>query len=403
MPGALEGIRVLDMTIWQQGTSASAMLADLGADVIKIEETSGGDPGRGLHVIERVGGLSAYFQALNRGKRSIALDLKRTKGREVFLRLVKGADIFLSNFRPGVTERLGIGYEETSNVNPDIIYARASGNGREGPEADVGSLDILGQARGGLMAITGEPDRTPKNVGAPIADQVGGMMAAFGILAALLHRERTGEGQEVDVSLLGSVMALQSFNITSHLFSGDVPQRFPRAGHTPFWNVYKGSDGKYFAIGMLLDRGWPDVCALIGRPELEQDGRFASFQSRVRDNARDLIQILDYEFAKRAADEWVRALGERGIFCAHVQDYEAIAKDPQALANGYIVDVPRPDGEPVRMVATPVQLSKSPAQIRGLAPEHGQHTEEILLEAGFSWGEIEALRAEGVIGTKQEA
>ena len=401
MSGALEHIRVLDMTIWQQGTSASVMLADLGADVIKIEEPTTGDPGRRLLLLPKVG-LSSYFEALNRGKRSLALDLKHPKGRDVLLRLARDADVFLTNFRPGVAERLGIGYRELSEVNPRIIFARASGYGREGPDAQTGSFDILGQARSGLMAVTGDRDGPPTSVGAPIADQVGGMMAAFGILAALLHRERTGEGQEVDVSLLGSVMALQSFNITSHLFSGELPQRFPRAGRTPFWNVYKGSDDKYFAIGMLLNRGWPDVCEIIGRPELEQDERFGSYRSRVGEHAPELIEILDGEFAKRPAAEWVALLSERGMFCAHVQDYAAIAKDPQVLANGYIVEVPRTDGDPVRMVATPVQFSKTPTAIRGLAPEHGQHTEEILLEAGYSWDEIEALRNDGAIGPKRD-
>ncbi len=252
------------------------------------------------------------------------------------------------------------------------------------------------------MAITGDPDRTPKNSGAPIADQVGGMMAAFAILAALVHRERTGEGREVDVSLLGSVMALQSFNITSYLFSGELPKRFPRAGTTPFWNIYQGSDGIYFAIGMLLNRGWPDICDVIGRPDLEEDERFSSYRGRVLDNAQELMEILDSEFAKRPAAEWVKLLAERGMFCAQVQDYEAIANDPQVLANGYIVEVPRPDGDPVRMVATPVQMSRSPLAIRGLAPEHGQHTEEILLEAGYTWDDIEALRSSSVIGTKRE-
>lgn len=400
MQGALAGIRVLDMTIWQQGTSASAMLADLGADVIKIEEASGGDPGRGFHVIERVGGLSAYFQALNRGKRSIALDLKHPEGRSVFFRLAETADVFLTNYRPGITERLGIGYKETAKANPAIIYVQASGYGREGDEAESGSFDILGQARGGLMAVTGDPDRTPKNVGAPIADQVGGIMAAFGILAALMHRERTGDGQEVDVSLLGSVMALQSFNITSHLFSGELPQRYFRAGATPFWNVYQGSDGNWFAIGMLLNRGWSDVCQLIERPDLEHDERFVSYRGRVRDHAAELIEILDQAFAKRPAAEWADLLCERGMYSALVQDYDAIANDPQVLANGYIVDVPRPDGDPLRMVATPVQMSRSPARIQGLAPEHGQHTEEVLLEIGYSWDEIEALRSSGAIGMK---
>ncbi|MCH8994214.1 MAG: CoA transferase [Chloroflexi bacterium] len=402
MAGALEGIRVLDMTIWQQGTACSAMLADLGADVIKIEEPVRGDPGRGLRPVERVGGLSGYFQALNRGKRSFAVDLKHAKGREVLLRLARDADVFLTNFRPGVCERLGIGYADLSAVNPGIIYARASGYGRDGEEAQAGSFDILGQARGGLMSITGEPDGVPKNAGAPIADQAGGMLAAFGILAALRHRDRTGEGQQVDVSLLGSVMALQSFNITSYLFSEELPRRFPRAGFTPFWNVYRGSDGKHFAIGMLLNRGWPDLCQLIGRPELEHDERFAHYRDRVGEHAEELIAILDDAFAQRPAREWMRILNERGIYSALVQDYEELARDPQVLANDYIVDVPRPDGEPVRMVATPIQLGKTPAQIRGLAPELGQHTEEVLTEAGYSWEEIEALRREGAIGPKKE-
>jgi crotonobetainyl-CoA:carnitine CoA-transferase CaiB-like acyl-CoA transferase len=396
--GPLAGIRVLDMTVWQQGTSCSAMLADLGADVIKIEEAVRGDPGRGLHRAERAGGLSAYFHALNRGKRSLALDLKHPRGREVLLRLARDADVFLTNFRPGVCERLGIGYDDLSAANPRIIFARASGYGARGPDAGAGSFDILGQARGGLMAVTGEPDGVPKNTGAPIADQAGGLFCAFGILAALLHRERTGEGQQVETSLLGSVMALQSFNITSALLSGEPPRRFPRAGFTPFWNVYQGSDGRWFAVGMLLNRGWPDVCELIGRPELVDDERFAEYRPRVRDHADELIAILDEAFAARPADEWVRLLNERGIYSARVLDYEEMPHDAQIRANEYLVDVPGPDGLPVPMVATPVELSKSPARVRALGPEHGQHTEEVLLEAGYTWEEIDVLRREGAVG-----
>ncbi len=402
MTGALEGVRVLDMTIWQQGTAASAMLADLGADVIKIEEPASGDPGRGLLRVEREGGVSGYFQALNRGKRSIAIDLKQAAGREALLRLAGDADVFLTNYRPGVAERLRLGYADLAKVSPSIVYARASGYGPQGPDAEQGSFDILGQARGGLMAITGEPDGMPKNAGAPIADQAGGMMAAFAILAALLHRERTGEGQEVDVSLLGSVMALQSFNITQYHLSGELPRRFSRAGRTPFWNIYRGNDGRYFAIGLLLNRGWHDICDVIGRPELIDDERFGHYRDRVGEHGAELMTILDKAFAQRPAAEWVRLLGERGVFCAPVQDYEALANDPQVLANHYLVDVERPDGAPLRMVPTPVQLSKTPAAIRGMAPELGQHTEEVLLESGFTWPEIESLRGEGVIGPKQE-
>lgn len=390
------------MTVWQQGTAASAMLADLGADVIKIEEARRGDPGRGLGRIEELGGLSGYFEALNRGKRSVALDLKHPKGREVFLRLAETADVFLTNFRPGVTERLGIGYAEVSEVNPGIVYCRASGYGRNGPDAEEGCFDLLGQARGGLMSVTGEPDGLPKTSGVPVADQTGGIMAAFGILAALVHRNTTGEGQEVDVSLLGSVMALQSFNITTHLFTGNLPQRFPRAGRSPFWQIYAGSDGKHFTIAMLLNRGWPETCDLIGRPDLIEDERFLSYRQRVLDNAAELVEILDGAFASKPALEWVGLLNERGVFAAIVQDYADIANDPQVLANGYIVPVERPGGEPLRFVNTPVQMSKTPPHIRSMAPQLGQHTEEVLLEAGYSWAEIGALRNVGAIGPVRE-
>ncbi len=402
MPAALQGIRVLDMTIWQQGTAASVMLADLGADVIKIEEPNAGDPGRALWRVEQAGGMSAYFQALNRGKRSIGLDLKRPEGRDIVRRLARTADVFLTNFRPGVCERLGLGYVDLSKVSPRIIYARASGYGPEGPDARQGSFDILGQARGGLVSVTGDPDGYPMPAGVPLADQTGGILAAFGIMTALLHRERTGEGQQVDVSLLGSVMALQSFNITAYMLSGELRKRFPRGGITPFWNVYKGSDGKFFAIAMLLNRGWGATCAVIGRPELEHDERFAHFRDRVATNAAQLIEEFDIAFAQRPADEWVAKLNEEGVFAARVNDYSDLPNDPQVRANNYIVDVPREDGPPIPMVPTPVQLSKTPAHIRSVAPELGQHTEEVLLEAGYSWPEIESLRTAGIVGPKHE-
>jgi crotonobetainyl-CoA:carnitine CoA-transferase CaiB-like acyl-CoA transferase len=226
------------------------------------------------------------------------------------------------------------------------------------------------------------------------------MLAAFGILAALLHRERTGEGQLVDVSLLGSVMALQSFNITAYMLSGEKPQRVPRAGLTPFWNIYTGSDGKPFTLAMLMNRGWPETCAVIGRPELEQDERFLHFRDRVLTNAAQLIAEFDAAFSRRPAAEWVALLNDAGVFATLVNDYADLVNDPQVRANGYIVDVPREHDEPLRMVATPVGLSKTPVALRSAAPELGQHTEDVLLEAGYSWEEIEALRGDGVIGVR---
>ena len=247
------------------------------------------------------------------------------------------------------------------------------------------------------------PTATPSPQACPLADQTGGILAAFGILTALLHRERTGEGQQVDVSLLGSVMALQSFNITAHMLSGEPRKRFPRGGITPFWNVYKGSDGKYFALAMLFNRGWGETCALIGRPELERDERFAHFRDRIGTNASQLIEEFDKAFAQRPAGEWVARLNEAGVFAARVNDYSDLPDDPQVRANNYIVNVPRDDGPPIAMVPTPIGLSKTPVELRGLAPELGQHTEEVLLAAGYSWEEIEALRTEGVIGVRHES
>ncbi|MGQ9572120.1 MAG: CaiB/BaiF CoA transferase family protein [Dehalococcoidia bacterium] len=401
MAFALEGIRVLDLTIWQQGTYASAMLADLGADVIKIEAPDSPDPGRFLFFRRDIG-LSPFFESHNRGKRSIALNLKHPRGREVFLRLARDADVFLSNLRPGAIERLGLGYEAVSAVNPRIIYALASAWGRKGPDVELGSFDVLAQARGGVMILNGEPDRPPLPVPVPIVDQTGAFLAALGIVVALLHRERTGEGQEVDVSLLGSQLTLQSFNIANYLFGGRIPQRQSREGFPPLWNVYMGADGKYFVLGLLAERGWPDVCQAIGEPELEHDPRFETDRKR-RENGEQLIAHLDEAFARRPAREWVRCFQERDLMVAPVQDYQDVCSDPQVLANGYIEEVERPGYEPVRMVGVGMQFSKTPGRIRRLAPELGEHTREVLLECGFGQEEIDKLEGEEVIRQARSA
>jgi crotonobetainyl-CoA:carnitine CoA-transferase CaiB-like acyl-CoA transferase len=395
MVSALEGIRVLDLTIWQQGPYASAMLADLGADVIKIEAPDSPDPGRRF-LFRRELGLSPYYEAHNRGKRALALDLKHPKGKELFFRLAKGADVFLHNLRGGAVDRLGLGYEVVSKVNPRIIYAHASAWGGEGPDVNLGSYDILAQARGGVMMLNGEPDGPPLPVPVPIADQVGAMVAAYGIVVALLHRERTGQGQELNVSLLGSQLALQSFNVTSYLLTGRLPLRQPRGGFGPLWAVYKGSDGKHLALAMLEDRWWPGVCQAIGEPELESDSRFDTAQKRFQ-NAEELTAHLDEAFARRPAREWVRCFQEHGLMAASVQDYEDLANDPQVIANAYIQEVERPGHQPVRMVGVPVKFSKTPGEIRRLGPALGEHTHEVLLECGLTREEIGELEAEGVI------
>lgn len=397
----LEGTRVLDLTVWQQGTYASAVLADLGADVIKIEEPQFGDPGRGLGGFASTV-LSSYFEAHNRGKRAIALDLKQPIGRDVFLRLAATADIFINNFRPSVIARLGLTYDDVRAVNPAIIYVQASGYGPEGPDADAGAFDMLAQARSGFAAMNGEPDDPPLATPVPVADQAGALHACIAALAGLAGRAATGEGAKYDTSLLGSMIALQSFDVTNFLFNGAQRPRPDRGGTRPFWRAYQGGDGAWFVIGMLVDRAWEEVCEIIGRTNLRDDERFDSFPKRTGQHAPALIEVLDEVFATAPARHWVDRLNACGMFAALVQDYAALADDPQVRANAYIHEVPRPGGEPVRMAGAGFAIDGEPVRIRSLAPALGAHTEEILLEVGFTWDEIVQLREEGVAGPARE-
>ncbi len=394
----LEGVRVLDMTIWQQGTYSTAMLADMGADVIKIEGPASPDPGRGLMGPDARSVNNAYFQSHNRSKRAICLDLNQPAGREVLYKLVQEADIFVSNMRRRALVKLGADYETLSNLNPRLIYGRASGYGPNGPDADVGSMDIMAQARGGIMSMTGDPGGWPKPVGVPFADHVGAMSMAFGLMVALYHRQLTGEGQQVDASLLAGQLCIQSFNITGSLFNANrVMDRRTRAGLSPTWNVYRGSDGKHFVIGMNQQRYWPGICKIIEKPEWLAEEPYGSVRAR-QEHREELFAAFDAAFATKTADEWVKLFSDADLLAARVNDYAEVAADPQNLENGYITEVENPEGPPVKMVGLPVILSKTPGRVRSLAPEFGQHTEEVMLEAGYTWEQIEALRSKGAIG-----
>jgi len=395
MASALDGIRILDLTLWQQGPYASAMLADLGADVIKVEAPDSPDPGRAF-LFNRELGLSIYFHAHNRGKRSLAIDLKNPQGKESFLRLVERSDVLLNNLRVGALKRLGLGYGAVRAVNPRIIYVHACAWGSQGPDAALGSLDMLAQARGGLISINGEPDGPPLPVPVAIADQVGAMLTAYGIMTALFHRERTGEGQEVEVSLLAGQLALQCFNISSYLLYRRLPRRRPRGRFTPLWNTYCGSDGKYLALAMVEERWWPGTCRALGEPELEHDPRFDPAINRYR-NSQQLVDHMDAIFAQRPAPEWVERFRAEGLMAGLVQDYEDLVCDPQVGANAYVQDVDWPGHDPLRIPGSGVRFSRTPARIRGMAPALGAHTRAVLLENGFSPAEIDRLEAEGVV------
>ena len=393
----LEGIRVIDLTIWQHGPYATALLADLGADVVKVEERASGDPGRYFAVAHELE-LSSYFEAHNRGKRSIALDLKQQAGRDVLLRLAADADIFLTNFRISAVRRLGLDYDTLSAANPRIVYVQASGFGPAGDDADVGAFDFIVQARSGFASTNGESDDPPIPTQTAIADQVGAMHACIAALAGLASANATGQGVRLDTSLLGSMVSLQSFNLDGFLFTGKQRPRGDRGGPAPFWRIYQGGDGEWFVIGMLLDRAWPDVAHVIGRPDIADDPRFTSLRSRVGEHGPALIAMFDEAFLGAPAATWVERLNAIGMFASLVQSHAQVVEDPQVRANGYIQQVPRTDGPPVPLVASGITVDGEPLAIRGLAPHHGEHTEAVLLEAGYTWDEIVALREGGVIG-----
>jgi CoA:oxalate CoA-transferase len=394
----LSGLKVIDCTIWQQGTYATAMLADFGADVIKVEGPLSPDPGRGLHTGAGPDQLNGYFESHNRNKRGIVVDLKHPQGRETVLRLVEGADVFVQNMRQGVMDRLGLGYADLKARNPQIIYASASGYGTRGPHAKWPAMDILGQARGGTMMMQGPPDLPPIFSFGGMADQVGAISLSWGILVALWHRARTGEGQFLDASLLGGQVMLQSFNITVSLFTGKVPPQRKREEADPLWNVYRCKDGRYIALSMAQgDRWWALFCEALQRADIRDDERFCNFKQRL-ENRTDLIRVLDDVFIQRDQWDWVNYLAEYGLPVGPVQDYGQVVEDPQVVANEYVVEFDHPRAGPVRMVGPGVQLEGSPGSIRKPAPEFGEHTEEVLLEHGFTWEEIGALREAGAIG-----
>lgn len=405
---ALEGIRVLDLTLWQQGPMATAMLADWGADVIKIEGPDSPDPGRAPVRYEVPGGPNAYFEVHNRNKRGMVLDLKTDAGRDVFFRLVEKADIVVQNFRPGVNDRLGIDYETLSALNPRLIYCSASGFGARGPDSGLPALDPLAQARSGFMSVTGEPEAPPTRAFNGFADQISAFLLAYGILLALFHRERTGQGQVVDGSLLQATIAVQAFNISSFLMTGTYGgQPFPRLSRkltSPIFNHYKTKDGRWIVLSMAQnDRYWPAFRKTMEEATnetLQPETLSIEWMASHFGELMKLIIKLDELFASRPAQEWVALFREKGMLIQAVQTYGDLAKDPQALENDMFTTLEHPSHGPLQMTGPVVNLSATPGRIERPAPEFGQHTEEVLLEHGYTWEEIEALRIKGAIGPR---
>ena len=403
MTTPLKGIRVLDWTHWQMGTISTAMLADLGATVIHIENRVTGDCGRGLlrdGLWSLPDGDSSYFEINNRGKKSLTIDLVKEKGKQVLYRLVKNSDVFVHNFRQGVPEKLQMDYETLSKYNPKLIYAAASGYGPNGPEAGKPVYDFVGQARSGIMNMVGSPEIIPQPIYGGIGDQMGGIMTGYGVLVALLVRERMGIGQKVDISQLGSLMMLEGCAINTQLITHkDWPMENRKEVNNPLWNYYKCGDGKAIMLSNLQpDRQWPDVCKALGIEDLINDPRFSDLKKR-QENKEEIISIMDKIFMTKSASEWIKILNEVGdIACSLIQTMADLENDPQVLANKYIIEYNHATRGPIKVLGSPLQFSKTPAEIRAEAPQFGQHTEEILQEVGgYTWEEITQLKEEKVI------
>ncbi len=397
MVAPLDGIKILDLTIFQNGPWATVMLSDMGADVIKIEDPKGGDPGRGLGSVIP-GQYNSYFETMNRNKRSVTLNLKSEEGRKIFHRLAESTDAITQNFRVGVVERLGIDYETISGINPRIIYASVSGLGHEGPHARDGIFDSLGQARGGFLWMNSLGREYPEAPAGGISDQCGAMTLAWGVAMGVIARERHGVGQHIQTSQLGGIMMLQAMAINGYLINGTLPGVRDRARTpNPLMNTYRCSDGKVVAIGGVgPDRYWPAFVKVTGLEHLEADPRFNNASVRAS-NSSELIELLDAIFVTKPRDEWVKAMNEQGIICQPVLDYSEVASDVQAVDNGYITDVPHPTAGTLKQVGIPVKLPATPGATVSTAPELGEHTDSVLADLGFSTTEIKGLRKRGIV------
>ncbi len=401
MSGPLDEVKVVELGQFQQGPVAGMRLGDLGAEVIKVEATTG-DPARGfMRLIAVDAGLSGrnyYFEGHNRNKRSITLDLRKEKGLEVFFKLIEWADVFVNNLSISAPDRMGIGYEVLRKRNPRLIYAQTSGWGRSGPEADALSFDYTGLARCGTMMIAGERGSPPQNFVPGIADELGALMCAWAVCAALYAREKTGKGQRVDTSLMGGLIAMQRLILSAPAFLGQEYPRWDRSkAGNPIYNHYKCADDKWIVIAHLQpDRYWPNVCQAMGLEELEHDPRFGTVEAR-HNNAKELVSILDKKFASKTRDEWIEIFKKENVICAPVQTTIEVVNDPQALANEYVIEVDDPMRGKTKQVGFPWVFSQTPASVRRVAPELGEHTEEILLELDYTRDDIARLKTEGVI------
>jgi crotonobetainyl-CoA:carnitine CoA-transferase CaiB-like acyl-CoA transferase len=393
--GPLAGMRVLELAQIMAGPTCGMILADMGADVIKVEKLPGGDDARGYRE-PRVNGVSAPFMILNRNKRGITLDLKHPKGRAILLRMVETADVLTENYRRGALDKLGLSYDVLSKVNPGLIYCAVSGYGRDGPLGDKGGFDLIAQGFAGLMSITGEPGRPPVKTGNSVADINAGILAVVGITAAYAHKLKTGQGQVVDTSLFEAALQQTYWHAATHFATGESPAPTGSAHllAAPY-QAFRASDG-WINIGGANEANWQRIAEVLGHPEWRDDPRFANNAARMR-NLDALTAAMDAVLVTRTKAEWTAVFDAAGVPVGPVHSIGEALAHPQTKARGMIVDLVHPQAGATRALGCPIHFSATPASVTRPAPMLGEHTREVLREYGYVDAEIDDFIAEGVV------
>ncbi len=391
----LESIIILDLSRALAGPSCTMMLADMGAEIIKLEMPGRGDDSRswGPPFVE---GESAYFMSVNRNKKSITLNLKSEKSKEIIEKLIKKADVIVENFRPGTMDKLGLSYENVTELNPEIIYASISGFGQDGPYRLLPGFDQVIQGMGGLMSVTGEPGGPPVKVGVAVADIAGGMFAAYGIMIALFNRQRTGKGQMIDVSLLDSQVAWLTYRAGSFFASGEIPQPLG-SGHPNIvpYQAFKAND-TYVNIAAGNDQLWQKFCSAVGLEDIVENPKYSTNAKRV-ENRNELVNIISNIVSSKNAQEWLDILTKAGVPCGPIYTMDEIFTDPQVLHRNMVKDLDHLKAGKIKVTGVPVKFSATPGEILTPPPVLGQNTKEILLELGYSDNDIEKFYQEKVI------
>ena len=390
---ALAGLRVLDVTQFMAGPFCAMLLADLGADVIKVEPPAG-DSTRQMP--GAVGADTPSFNAVNRGKRSVVVNLKVPEGRDVFKHLARSTDILIENYRPGVMEALGLDYQALAPLNPRLIYASISGYGQTGPHRHKGGFDLIAQGVAGIMSITGEPGRPPVKAGVPLTDLGAGLFTLVGILAAVESRHRTGAGQQVDTSLVDAGVALSLWEATEYFSGAGIPAPMGSAHrmNAPYQAI-RCADG-FITIGAANERLFRRLCEVLGHSEWTEVPELVDNASRVRNRAA-LAERIESITAQKPCSHWLAVFEANDIPCGPINDYAQVFADPQVVAREMVVEVEHPTLGQLKTLGSPIKLSATPPDVRRRAPLLGEHTDEVLTEAGFGESEIAALRRAGAV------